>query len=417
MAALVLASGCGGPQSIPVCQVPGSVGAQLGAEGVASEAWVDGPTRACAPTPTAEVEVRGPEGAVVEATTTIEVARRDSAQGETEVNSAKVRFTPSQPGKWTVTAHWSPGGQTTVEMLVAPLLPSQPTLTRRYVDRMDSCERGPYLTLTGLTLCQREHSPVSEVWVYGPDGSVLDHFDGRQLVVRGDEVWSWANPGGVGQLEHRTALIASLRFDGAAALSSSWTEGVTTANHAIRGEPGTIFEFVWNGTTLSRSALVTGSPFDRPVLIVERGTETWAGDGCLVAPGCTQTTCPAVVTCPGFWGWLITVDAQGLWGLGGEYDLWHLSVMPRPFSRTATPIQSQDFWSPPGWFATGSRAPFERLRVSTGTLDGSLLLPKVVDGAVRWEALRAPGQIVTLTDDWAVGIGPDVFTLLVTPLR
>ena len=36
---------------------------------------------------------------------------------------------------------------------------------------------------------------------------------------------------------------------------------------------------------------------------------------------------------------------------------------------------------------------------------------------MRWEALRAPGQIVTLTDDWAVGIGPDVFTLLVTPLR
>lgn len=353
---------------------------------------------------TATVEARAEDGTVVEATHALGLA----PGGHTAV----VTLTPSRPGKWTVTATWSTGGTSSQELTVARARTAT-AIVRRFVDRMDIC-LAPFVTLSGLTLCERSDG---QVWVYGPDGTITDHFAGIRLAVRGDEVWSTQE---TGALEHRTALGTTLRLDGTLPfIRRDEAEGLTQLGRAVRGQYLQIIEVTWDGTTLAQHALADGYvTFPDYSKVITDGDTIWSEPGCLVQRGCTQSYCEPVFTCrPSAAYDLMALDAEGVWrahSIGVAHgQTYELTLDRRPLSVTGERLTASLWEASPSAVPLIRRAMVERARLRFAD---QVVLPRLVDGTrIEFDAVPAGGEVMTVTDEWIVSQIADAFTLVLTP--
>lgn len=409
----VVGWGCGGippPVERGGCSPLGQSmeGAMLGATGVESSILLFGPYISCARAGTAEVELLAPDGTVSRAQPEVGPAERGNAAFNVdEVLGATVRFTPSMAGRWTLTARWSTGGETRQEVEVAPSLPRSPAIRRRFIDRMDTCVRGPFRSSSAVTLCQRDGN---HVWAYGPDGQVLADFPGAQLAVVGDEVWSSTGAA----LEHRTATPTALVFDGAVVLEAS-IEGPTKTRSAVRGSADRLVEVTWDGVSLQAHALAENYGFSSSFIVPQSG-EFWSPTGCQFERGCSQTQCPPVITCATnleFFG----LGADAAWGssasgsvMGGRLVV---TAFARPFSRAGV-ARSSAFSVDVGAFGgTLSSAPM--LEVPRVMLGETLFVPRIATGGeIAFSALGFTGRLLTVTPEWTL-TAEDSFTLLAMP--
>lgn len=394
------------------------VSAPIGVVGDEGVFGVPGPEARCAQAQPSEVSVTGPNGeSLAGVPSRVSVVGVITVSGTVPVprnmRQADVTFTPSAPGLWKISVTWSTGATTRRDVL-ASTSHAVSMDSRRFVDRMDTCTRGPYRTLGGLTFCQR----VADIWVYRPDGTIDQSFHGNELVVRGDEVWS--NRGD--QLEHRSDVQGQLRFDGAIATGPSLGfEAETRSGVAFRyvetGLQGAgtreVLEARWNGTQLT-SQLHPAVP-DLDAMMLYEGGATWGISrvSCLFEPGCQQTRCPSVVTCvdPGSVSGQSQLASSALWQVGGVYrpGFAFLTALPRPLRLEVPPLQLT--------LATTDRihewntAPgFELPRFNVGQ---TVFLPRLEDSKFQLSQFGVDGTLVTMTDDWVISISTSSpFTLL-----
>ncbi len=411
---MVLVLGCGGGRS-QTCPVMETVdGFQPVVEGTEVLATLGGPGMFCGHAATVDVELTAPDGTKVPVNRVdiVEVLR--SSEGiPLSLRGAAIRFTASQPGVWNLTAKWSTTGETRRDVLVVKRISSGPGVLRRFVDRMDNCERGPFRTNSGTMLCQRN----AQIWAYGAGGQLQEYFPGLQLAVRADEVWSWVD----GVLEHRTALPASLRLDGSVPLAQIGPEGMTVPGSAIRGDTRRVIEAKWDGTTLSSTTIADGYPiFDQ--VIVTQGAETWLPQGCQIQRGCSVAECEPVRLCQsGTLDSVLAIDPQRIWSIGrhtsiGDVTVAHLNVTRRPLALGRGPSSFMDVLfeaaQPTELFTRFLMV--ERARFLS---PGFVMLPhQPTPTTMDFVAIADPGAAITVTDEWMVSGGGDPFTLISTQM-
>ncbi len=385
-------------------------GTQVAIEGRPSNVVLLGPTVACAGRGmSVSIEVVDPDGNV-----TAMPAPPLTTERNAEVFSVRVPFTPERAGRWSVTANWTTGGKVTRNLEAARAIPTGPTMLRRFIDRMDNCARGPFRTNAGLTLCER----APEIWSYSVDGQVQEHFVGSELAVRGDEIWSRNG----GELEHRTALPGALRLDGTITVGFG-AEGATLPNVAIRGDSNGIREITWNGTALSSRTIAEGYAFDDGLVIIQNDVQTWSGAGCLVERGCSQTQCPPVRSCTFATQNLLSIDEQAIWSLGPFQGTIDLIVNPRPLSIERRQAPFMTLLLEPDESEALGRASFP-LPVAPMTelprimqFEDVLVLPRLnARQEIGFVSVRTSGKPLTVTADWVVSQGNDLFTLLATQM-
>lgn len=421
---LLVASACGQRFPRPVFPPPPPVGCAtapvevpftgtlLGALDEPGTFAVFGPL-ACTQAEAAEVHVSGPNGERIDDPQTSVAIAGVSTVANVAVNlrQADVTFSPSSVGLWTISVRWSTGVESARTVLVSSRQPLSMSM-RRFVDRMDTCTRGPYRTVDGLVFCQRQ----AEIWVYRFDGTIDQQFHGNELAVRGNEVWS--NRGD--QLEHRTDVQGQLRFDGAIPTGPSTSVMAET-------RPGVAFRYVdfmdggvqqilearWDGAQLT-SELHLGVP-DLPFpMMVYEPASIWSIDvrSCLLEPGCQQTVCPSVMTCasPSNNG-QSHIGPDAIWNFGGRFNagIAQVSAFPRPL-RVSSPFVEL-------LLNTGSSQPisddslardFERPRF---THEQVVFAPRLEGERIVMTSFRIEGTLLTLTDDWVISAS-SAFTLL-----
>lgn len=417
---LVLA-GCGGRPSLgPQSSCPllnGEEGFQPVVEGTEAASVIAGPAAVCARNATADVQLTTPDGTktAAENVELIDAPRFDENFDRRDLRAAAVRFAASQPGVWTITVRWSTGGESKRAVLVVPERRTGPTVLRRFIDRMDNCQRGPFRTSSGSVTCQRQ----GQIWVYGADGQIQEYFAGEQLAVRGDEIWSWA----AGALEHRTAMPGALRLDGSVPLAQMGPEGVTMPGSAIRGDGMRVIEAKWDGATLTSTTIAEGYRFDEQTVITQ-GTETWTAAGCQIQRGCQIAQCEPVRTCPTFnLGFAIGIEPERVWRFNQADSsfgriLGRLNVSRLPLDLGTGPTSFIDLV-----FETGSGTNFfgnglpNTQRVKFQLLTGFVLVPyQQTPATIDFVALKDPGFALTVTEDWMISMTGDPFTLLSTPM-
>lgn len=378
---------------------------------------VPGPQSRCDQAQPSDVRVSGPNGeSLVGVRASVSVVGVQLASGGVNMRQADVTFTPSAPGLWKISVTWSTGATTTREVLASTSHVASMS-SRRFVDRMDTCTRGPYRTLGGLVLCQR----VAEIWVYRPDGEIDQSFHGNELVVRGNEVWS--NRGD--QLEHRSDVQGQLRFDGAI-----WTgpslgyEAETRSGVALRyvetGLQGVgtreVLEARWTGAQLTSAFHATVPDLWSPMMVYEGGaTWTTTSSTCLFEPGCQQTRCDSVVTCIDS-GYLFSsgqsqLGTSALWNVGGRYHpgFAFLSALARPI-RLGVPALELTLATTDRIDVYNMAPGFELPRFTVGQ---TVFLPRLEDSKFQLSQFGVDGTLVTMTDDWVISISTSSpFTLL-----
>jgi hypothetical protein len=291
--------------------------------------------------PQGTVVVRAPDGTVIPSST----------------DGAQVSFSTTEaPGLYVVTVTDSEGidHQVSVDIYERHPIGSTFGTLRQYVDRLDDCFYGPYLTDEGRLVCQRANNVV---WVYEVDGGVHTSFAGTQASVAGNEIWS-ENDGG---MEHRTDTLQGLRFD--ARLEEprlhSWGGGETLPGKTVRLGMSSVMEFTWDGGVLDRRSW---DFLDSDNYVFIDGDVAWDTELCTLRAGCQSTLCPPIRECP------FASDPQdagsGLRLSGfGPGKVWvrdgngMLTARARPLSTTSAILQGpralpQLPLSPsnPGWF-------------------------------------------------------------------
>lgn len=405
-------AGCG---ERPECRVrPATASLEYLGYGVAGEAasmlLSGGPSWGCeAPKLTATVRVLGPDQ--VEHPGTVQVAMLEFEAIPT------VKFTPTQPGTWTVTVTWSVGGEQTAQLLVAePVETDGPSVTRTYVDRVDACQfGGPYVTSSGLLLCARDDD---RVWVYDTQGAILESFPGRNLVVVGSDVWTALGA----DIEHRSDVGGALRLDGRVTDSFATGVGPTAPGRYIKEVGDGALVMTWNGAALDAERLVTPIPTASGVIVPEGG-KLWNERGCFARPGCQQTACGNVEVCaPEQMPIAVTVDERAAWGWGDfvvpanqRFKRVEVVMRPRPFDVSAPLVRQVVFYEQyVGSHHRGTLRPPQRLAVET---THHLLLPVRAAEGIRFKAhLRGGTGVLSVTDAWIIE-AKDPFTVVLTPLR
>ncbi|MDP3152252.1 MAG: hypothetical protein Q8N23_06245 [Archangium sp.] len=410
----VFISACQAPIVRPPCELAPQLGPGLSRWGVQGQPLVvnlDGPTDSCAFAATATVELAGPQGKTASATTTL-LSRSRQQDRFILLRTVAVEFTPSVPGRWMVTARWSTGDTVTQAVDIAALVVARepPAIRRRFVHQMDVCVRGPFRTTSAVTLCQRADG---EVWAYGSDGEVLEHFPGKQLAVRGDEVWSLIDQ----TLEHRTVTAQRLRVDGSVLLQGDGAEGPTRPGVAVRADADRTLLIEWDGTALTSKVITQGDALEGAFFVLENGA-SWNSSGCLVQQ--SRITCPpsAVFEQPN------AIEDGFVWSRAaaqtdGVSMVLRLFARARPLSLEDDIIKSEIFMEQEDQrFQEGfSAAPgVERARLS---FDGHLLLPRIETNEgqrhIAYDAIPLKNPALTVTDEWIISM-EDPFTLLAAPM-
>lgn len=389
------ASNCPAPLPNPTDFGDGPV---LGVEGVEVRRVIPVPFVFPCATLKVEVELTAPDGSIGPVT-------------DVDVSgpSTEVRFTPTQPGTWVMRARWSTGDSSERRVLVAPLVRAGPRVLRRFVDPMDNCERAFRLN-SGQMACQR----AGEIHVYGADGQLLVHFPGRQLAVRGDELWSSAN----GALEHRTGLPGMLRFDGSVPMLTMGAESVTLPGLAIRADVSKVIEVRWDGTTLTSSTIAEGFSIPEGFILTQAGGETWIPTGCRVERGCPTGDCPPMYTCrEQRFRDALSIEPEVLWSLyrldrSSTFSSVQLTATKRPLDFVTPSSGSIDLVFESGINRNSSVPTLERPYLGS---DGFLFFPhQPTPDTIAFVAVEDPGITVSVTPEWMVSRTADPFTLLST---
>lgn len=333
---------------------------------------------------------------------------------ETRGGSALVVFAPPSAGTYVARVRWHDvERETEIKVLVLQTL-STPFFVTSFVDRMDTCTRGPFRTLSGLTLCQRFDT---NVFAYGHDGALVTSFPGAELMVRGDSVWTWSttNPDLVELRDGTLALVGTAEVGRGGQTTATQTSGLTQTDAGL----------VFRTATLGAQGLsVVEDPTPWPATdvrgVVSREGDTWWEGVCQVREGCASMpgACEAMRQCPPgttATPWVVEGDAA--------WEVHSNRVQPRPFS-LAAPSNEQLFTavSPFSQLASlvqaGGQAPV--LRPFTPPRhtpfpgpDQGVFVPSLEAGHLAFSVLATPGVVLTGTREFLVTLPDpnDPFTL------
>lgn len=431
-ALILVLAGCSGTSpgldgSVTCLTSAGTAFPPLPAYGVVGERVAfsipEGPSSTCAPPDaglTASVEIIDPLGNKTSGSASTSAIAEGGLVGRSYSYRVDTELTPTLAGRWTVNVAWSTGFVQTAFLPVASVRNTAPPVRRTYVDRVDYCLFSPYLSASGLLFCAREDD---QVWVYDTNGQIRTHFPGRGVLVSGSDIWSFVNS----ELEHRTDVSGTLRFDGAVTGPFGSARG-EVRNGSIQRElaDGGFMTVTWDGGTLGSERLEAPVPFGSTAFVVENGV-LWNQDGCFERRGCQQTNCGFVRLCADQPGVTTSFEAEAAFGVSHVYDgqvlggayVSVLVMRPRPFSLSA-PVQSFVFvdaragspeFTVGGWSGYG---PPDKAVVVT---QRHVLFPKRVGESLMVEAVPRNGtRVVGVADDWLLEI-TDPFTLVATKLR
>ena len=400
VAAVVVLSGC----LVPVDVASADGGGVGGGGGLADGGGDAGTTGSCsAPQPQAAgpvtlflagcqegpLVVTGPNGSRVDAGLT------------SDSSGTTLSFAELPPGLYTLTVN--------AQILPFEVYERQQLdagIVRTYVDRLDTCD-SMALTEDDRLICVRP----PRVWVYETDGGHYADFLGEDVSVAGHELWSR----GGGGIERRVEGPAGLVLEGSLVdprLGASGAFGETSPGRSIRGGQFELIEFTWDaGTMSSRSWFVwTGRSF-----AFRDGETIWSQGLCTLQPGCQDTSCPTVVTCPFNIFELVGFSAEKVWVSEKVSPAEHrVAEVARPID----PAQALNFRSVP--LALGSspwRMERPVFRLAPNPADPSFETVILVEGAGGATHFRLMSERILLNGPrWVVSsVGP--FTVRFTPTR
>jgi hypothetical protein len=313
-----------------------------------------------------------------------------------------VEFAPGAPGIHVINAVLP--GNTPVRRgaFAATLAPPIAFTTTTFVDRMDTCDRGPYRSTSGFTFCERNQV----VAVYGPDGQRVGVFGGIQLAVHGDDVWSLPPDG---RMELRRAG-ASLDVVGRGTVSGlgdffdPTLEGDAVQYSSRSGSHIASAKSTPSGLSETLTSVTFSEYPGSRSFVLEPGTGPFILPNlCLATPGCqAPLSCPPVVRCGSNELFVNVITPAAVYGVrstarfeGGTTI--EIQAIARPLRAQLAPFAAlildlpQEGWAPvqnggvdlPAFF-TGRRAVFVRLQAN-----GQLLLT----------AVAIAGNLHRVTDD------------------
>lgn len=337
-----------------------------------------------------------------------------------------VSFRAPAPGRYHISLEW-PGGWFSSREVVVPRPDSLTTTTQRFVDRMDTCDEGPFRSVSGLTFCASR----GIVYVYGTDGAFSTQFRGAVLRVRGDEIWSANDQGAGAVVEHRTALIdGGLRFDGHGDLpvQGVFSGEVRPGSLVMPGVDRVVITVFDAGVVTSTATNIPLPQLSTSIGFIE-GNGLVESRGCLVTSGCAvRPDCLAVYQCPKEsdggqanidWTYFTFSNEAVLGGSaltgaifnGRQIQTVEIDYLPRPVAlrRPFVYRYETSIWS--SWL---SRAPGLD-RPGLVVFGNVLLTPHVfADGGLELSAVRTMGAPLTVTDEWVLS-SPDPFSLGISP--
>lgn len=323
--------------------------------------------------------------------------------------TTNLAFTPDQPGEWTVFVRWTDGVNMGEQSLDFPVFGSAPTgtpITQTFVDRMDTCRGGVQRTTNGLVLCERDDQ---QTWVYASDGSILTSFVGVQLRVLGNEVWTLVGS----DVQHRTDVGGSLRFDGAVTIDLNGAFSEVDTGRYVRSVRATgVAVVTWDDATLSVHSTndVPGARF------LEADGGAWDLRGCSYQRGCQQTACPPIVTCPmelDSPASLLTVDA--VWGVVSQFSN---DFVQARFRMKKRPLMLEDpsevalFFPQEGQTDVAFTFPGSMPTYDTGR---HVLLLERDGGAITFSAVQAH-RVLSVNRNFLITLGADPLTVVFTPM-
>lgn len=316
-------------------------------------------------------------------------------------STAAIEFTPRNKEPLELFINWGAEvGLTAQRVVIVERLDTSSDFEVTYVDRMDLCRGGPLRGASGRVFCERGET----VWVYDTEGNIETSFNGFDLAVFGDEIWSgtWAG------YEHRTDLEnAPLRYDGLVPQAPAWPFGELRRGRALRGTPDGFIEVTWDGTTLTSRPLLgyPGLEIEGAAVFSDGDRLTMAGPLCALQKGCAQTSCMPVRTCvdgePHALGlssqfvWSTTRDGSGALALRSRDRIGvEVARVVFPFAGSPSRFQPLDLMS--------RRLAFDHAGFSS--------IP-VNDESEAWMQIWPHlGRSVSATDDWLIA-SPSPFTL------
>jgi hypothetical protein len=338
--------------------------------------------------------VWAPDGALVEAGV-------NPVQGD---GATVIGFRATIPGLYRLSI--GPDDASTEIEVVAPLAEDAGYLVH-YPDRIDTCTNDLRWSDEGRLYCKRDVYGTT-VWVYDTDGSLMTTLPSWWVLVKGNSVWSYSVGETANVLEHRTdtpsgpVLDDSLMLNPLVSQSGRYEFGEVRADRFVRAIDGLVQVVDWDGARLSLRDLPNHS--STQAFMVE-GDDVWNRALCEESPGCQNTSCPDVVTCPFEPGSALAVDEASAWVYLRDTNA--IALWSRPLATHSVIAQ------PRRLEALGAASELLSERYLAAIVESPEWLFTPVRDTHSFHFVVAPKGAL-ITDKWIVTV-VDPFTLRVTP--
>lgn len=317
--------------------------------------------------------------------------------------SVEVDFVPPSKAPLRLVVDWGEAvGSTELRVYVVERLSHDADFEVTYVDSMDSCVAGLFRLPSGRVACGRGDGRVS---LYDAQGKLETSFEGFDVVVRGDELWSSTDGG----LEHRSDVSdGGLRFDGRVDFALTTPIGETTRGMALRGFDDKVVQALWDGTTLTHRVLDGYPDLSSGVGVLIDGevvsVVTDASQVCRIEASCQQSTCTPGLRClSDVSGPIVTPDA--FFELAFDIDDARVVVRDR-----ARPEQGRDILLPSVSSAAASslmRTSWRQLSMTMRpvvvTPDGTFF-PVASDDEVWLRMWNHSSEVVWVSDETIIAL-------------